>query len=387
MVRFNIKVPVVFGLLCGPASADDTCPSEAVWASNWVDKKPETAQEKQTEITALEEYAFTLQGEDAKRLGVRTNGMLIIQKGQILYEKYARGFASDNPHLMWSISKSALAAITGRAVFEGYISLEDSICNYYSEIPATHCEITVLDLLRFSSGLQWKEMYEEESNQQSSVLAMFYGVGSMDMAKFAANHPRRDPPGTSFSYSSGDANILSAVIGNAVTNTEGENFPWTLLFDPLGMKDAVFERDAAGTYIGSAFLYLTLHDAAKLGAFYLYDGCWENTRLLPQGWVTESTKIQGPIVENFLCCGENSVGGWSWWINKDLPSANLTAMFPDLPEDTFFSMGHWGQLIVVIPSWEMIIVRTGDDRDQTTDSNKLMHLAMQVGTRPTRESQ
>ena len=62
---------------------------------------------------------------------------------------------------------------------------------------ADHCDIKVRDLLEFASGLDWIEEYENRSNQDSSVLAMLYGVGHADMMSFVASHDSRDPPGAS----------------------------------------------------------------------------------------------------------------------------------------------------------------------------------------------
>jgi CubicO group peptidase (beta-lactamase class C family) len=49
-----------------------------------------------------------------------------------------------------------------------------------------------------------------------------------------------------------------------------------------------------------------------------------------------------------------------------------------VPEDAYAANGHWGQYIVVIPSLDLVIVRTGDDRDDKTSLAKLITLSMAV---------
>ncbi|HBS05048.1 MAG TPA: penicillin-binding protein, partial [Leptospiraceae bacterium] len=57
---------------------------------------------------ALEDYAFRRQGDEEDRAGIRTDGVVIIKDGYLIYERYAAGYDSNSPHLTWSVSKSVL---------------------------------------------------------------------------------------------------------------------------------------------------------------------------------------------------------------------------------------------------------------------------------------
>ena len=144
-------------------------------------------------------------------------------------------------------------------------------------------------------------------------------------------------------------------------------------FEPLGLDSAVYERDNAGTYVGGSYAYLTPRDAAKFGYFYLQNGCWDDVELLPSYWVNTSTNPSIPIQLGGLVGSSSDVSGWSWWTNQDIPTHGYTKWLPDAPDDTFSANGHWGQYIIVIPSWNLIIVRTGDDRDGSLDVNNLFN--------------
>lgn len=368
---------VIFSFLSSLALADQTCPVTAITIDEWEDISAEIAQEKAAEIQALEEYIFTLEGEDTERKGIRTDGFIVIQQGKILYERYGRGFEAGHKHLLWSVSKSITSAILGRGVYEGKLNLDDSICEYYGDVPQENCVLTPLDLVSFSSGLDWKEVYENESNQVSSVLAMLYGVGRADMAKFVAEHSIVRTPGASVSYSTGDSTLLSATLRGALAGEYGEDYPWVLLFEPLGIE-AVFERDIAGTYVGGSYAYMTPRDMGKFGQFFLNDGCWDEQRLLPDGWVSSSTTPSAALQQELYCCQDDDVSGWSWWLNVDVPSVGAVASMPDVPSDIYYAAGHWGQYIYVIPSLEVIIVQTGDDRDGSRDPNVMIPLALKL---------
>ena len=77
------------------------CPINTVYpAEDWSDNTSKTSEERASEIEGLEKYMFTLEGKDRDRKGIRTNGIVLIQHGEIIYEKYGRGFGKENPHLL-----------------------------------------------------------------------------------------------------------------------------------------------------------------------------------------------------------------------------------------------------------------------------------------------
>lgn len=63
------------------------------------------------------------------------------------------------------------------------------------------------------------------------------------------------------------------------------DYPWQALFSPLGIDSAVWERDGAGTLVGSSYLYLGARDLARIGLLMQRDGRWQGRQLLPASWV------------------------------------------------------------------------------------------------------
>ena len=133
------------------------CPARASWPTvDFGDRIGETAARHPAEIAALEQYAFTLVGANDERRGIRTDSVLIVQGGDVVYERYARGFEAHNPHIAWSVSKSFVNALAGIAVAHGLVAITDSVCQYVTLPRADHCDITIGNLLEFSSGLAWR---------------------------------------------------------------------------------------------------------------------------------------------------------------------------------------------------------------------------------------
>jgi CubicO group peptidase (beta-lactamase class C family) len=93
-------------------------------------------------------------------------------------------------------------------------------------------------------------------------MQMLFGVG--DAGTFAANRPLAAKPGTVWQYSSATSNILARIVRHVLADDQVYLvFPSQALFGPLGMASAVMETDAAGTFIGSSYMYASARDWAR----------------------------------------------------------------------------------------------------------------------------
>jgi len=355
------RLSLALGLLCAvPAAFAETWPA-ADWAVAPAPASPAVA--------ALEAYAFP-QRDDESRKGIRTDALLVIRDGQIIYERYAGPTKASTPHLAWSVSKSLLATTLGVAYGQGLFKLDDAAATFYAPMKA-HPDIKIGHLLNWASGLAWQEGYEY-APVRSSVVAMLYTRGRGDMAAFTAGFEQEATPGTRFRYSSGDCNLLAAALRGMVGEQAYPNYPWTALFEPLGITSAVWERDAAGTFVGSSYAYLTARDLARVGLLMERDGRWGDKQVVPKAWVdfnrTPFTNYQ-PSKET----EGDAVPGGQWWLN--VPVAGAAKPWKDAPDDTFAALGHWGQALYVLPKENLVIVRYADDRDKTYQHNELLKLA------------
>ena len=108
------------------------------------------------------------------------------------------------------------------------------------------------------------------------------------------------------------------------------------------------------------------------------DGVYDGKRLLPEGYVEYSTGLNSVYLEN-LKNDPDSMSkkaqspGRQWWLNRDFNNPTLP-LYKNAPKDTFMAVGHWGQLLIVIPSEDLIIVRFGEDRKARIDREKMFGL-------------
>ena len=314
-------------------------------------------------VQALEDYAFPTR-DDASRQGIRTDALLVIRDGQVVYERYAAPTTADTPHLTWSISKSLMAAVLGVAYAEGRFKLDDPAARFYPPMQG-HPQVTLADLLHWASGLDWQEDYEY-APLNSSVVAMLYTRGHTDMAGFVAQHGEYSTPGSSFRYSSGDSNVLAAALKQMLGAQRYADYPWTALFEPLGIRSATWETDSSGTFVASSYAYMTARDLARIGLLMQRNGRWGARQVLPRDWVAFNLQ---PFA-HYRAGQDGAVPGGHWWLNRAVDGAEKP--WSDAPDDTFAALGHWGQALYVVPSENLVIVRYGDDRDASYQHNELL---------------
>jgi CubicO group peptidase (beta-lactamase class C family) len=284
----------------------------------------------------------------------RTHVVAVLYDGQLVAERYAEGFSPRMPMPGWSMTKTVTGALAGVLVGRGVVRLEQS--NLLDEWRApgdARAEITLDHLLRMTDGLALNEAPEDPF---SDVVQMLFVAG--DTSAFAAAKPLRTAPGTVWRYASGTSNVLLRALRKAARMPPEQfaRLPHDALFAPLGMHSAVIELDSAGLPVGSSFMYASPHDWLRFGQFLLQDGVWQGQRLLPAGWVDYMRTVtpQAP----------RSEFGAHLWLRIVEPFNSRAQPPPVLPADAFHLAGHEGQLLSVIPSRRLVVLRMGLTRDR-----------------------
>lgn len=283
-------------------------------------------------------FGDDLDADGRDRLGTR--GVVVLHRGELVAERYAEGFSVTTAQLGWSMGKSVANLLTGRLVEQGLLAVDDT--GLRPEWTDDRADISVGDLLRMTSGLSWDETYD----LGTPITRMLYL--EPDMAGYVAGLELAHPAGSYQQYSSGSTNVLCSVL--AERSGLDADLPRQMLFQPLGLGSAVLEPDAAGTPVCSSYLWATPRDWASIGQFALQDGVWEAERLLPDGWMADSLRLE-PVAES-----EEEGYASSWWVNQ---LADGTLVDPALPADAYWATGHDGQRMYVVPSADLVVVRLG----------------------------
>jgi CubicO group peptidase (beta-lactamase class C family) len=267
----------------------------------------------------------------------RTTGLLIMQHGRIVGERYAEGFGPLTSNRTWSVAKSISGTLTGIAVKQRRLDPQQP-----ARIPEwtgdPRAAIKLDNLLRMSSGL-----HSDTAGNRTDALYM----GATTVTQETVHWPLEAPPGTRFRYANNDTLLairsLRAAIGDDARYLA---FPRTELFDRIGMRHTVAETDWQGNFILSSQVWSTARDLARLGLLWLNDGVWQGERILPEGWMKYMTTPSGPQP------ADGPGYGATLW---------LFGPKQGLPEGSYAAQGNRGQYIMVVPSHELVIVRRGED--------------------------
>ncbi|EQA38219.1 beta-lactamase [Leptospira inadai serovar Lyme str. 10] len=289
---------------------------------------------------------------------IQTNAIYVLSNGEAVLEAYGNGFDPKHLQPLWSISKFLLNAVSGMAVLEGKLDLSSPVAVYLPELEsALPKTLTVKDLLYHASGGDWKEGYEWNPFK-SDVLAMLYGIGKDDHAAYVSTKSFR--PGLSVKYSSGDSNLLSAVLASIYKREGG--FP-KVFFERMEVKEYVWETDSKGVPVGSSYAYLTPKDLAKIGELYIHRGLYKGKRIFSETWPRETSgpfpnETALPFPLSYLPIP--SMGG-HLYSNRKRGTPEIP-VFEFLSGNSIFGSGHWGQSLIIDPDRKLVIVRFGNDR-------------------------
>lgn len=274
-------------------------------------------------------------------LGLNTRALLVVKGGKILGEAYAQGADASTPLLGWSMAKSLTAVMLASLDYRGLLDLAapTSLGAWASDERA---QIRVTDLLTMTDGLAFSEEY----NPGDDATAMLFD--SPSAADYVLAKPAVHQPGTHFNYSSGTANVLARLYEKALGGPAEARADYEQnITAVLGFQQAVFETDAAGGFVGSSYLYASARDWARLGQVMLNEGEINGERLFSAYWAAEATKQN--------TSSNQPAYGYQWWLN----AGNKALRWPSLPSDSFAAMGNRQQLVMVIPSEDVVIVRLG----------------------------
>ncbi len=260
----------------------------------------------------------------------RVVGLLVIQGGEVLVERYAAGNTPDTKWYSFSVAKSVVNMLIGAAVRDGYIqTLDAPVTDYLPILAGSAYEgVTIRYALQMASGVEWDEDYADPQSDVAST-----GGSALDRLRYLRNKPRAADPGEVFNYNTGETNLLGAVLRAAIGNnlsTYLENKIW----GPFGM-----EHDAnwllltpGGAEHGGCCLSATLRDYGRIGLFAMRDGrLRDGTSVLPDGWMAESTTPSAA----------NQRYGQLWWLGG---------------KGVYSAIGIYGQAIHIDPAEELIIV-------------------------------
>lgn len=284
--------------------------------------------------------------------------LIVHHAGAIQFETYWRDFGPDDVTETYSMAKSVLGIMVGFAVEDGSISsVEDPVVKYIPEWAGTDRDsMTIRHVLNMASGLEHHRFnFELLQNPYGKALRLFIGP---NMEKAILRFETTAAPGSEFTYNSANSQLLMLILQRA-TGRSYPDYVSEKLWKPLGAKDATQWMDRPdGMPKAYSFFQARPRDWLRIGLAMKNGGVFSGIQVIPQAWLAQ---MKTPSANN-------PKYGFQLWIgspyvperfyNSNTPFGVKQAE-PFLVDDVVFFDGGGGQRVYVIPSADLVIVRTG----------------------------
>lgn len=350
MARLLMLAPavaaIVFGMSRTHALAESCDPPKAI-GDGWTIAAPDEAGLDGAALCGLDRFL-----EQWPKRNI--HAVVVVRHGKLAFERYYSGaddrwvltsgvtqFSPTEKHDLRSISKSVTALLVGIAAGEGkFPPLDSAAIDFFPEYAslrtAENARITFRHLLTMSHGLRWDESlpWSNPANNERLMLE------AKDPYRYVLEQPAALPPGMLFNYSGGATTLLAGALAKATGRTV-DAYAKEKLFTPLGIAD--FEwLGFTGSREVAAFggLRLRPRDMAKIGQLMAAGGLWNGKRVVPEGWVAESTKPR-------LNTDGLLYYGYQWWLGRSLLRGR------DLTWTG--GIGNGGQRLYIVPELDLVV--------------------------------
>lgn len=272
-----------------------------------------------------------------------TIAFLVIKKDSIWHESYAQEYDTTSQTNSFSIAKSVITAMLGKAIMEGHIkSLDQEVSDFYPQFEGSG--LAVGDLASMASGLNWDESY---INPFGITARAYYND---NLARAILGLKVIEPPGQSFTYLSGNTQLLGMLIEKA-SGKRLSRYLHQSFWQPMGFEQpALWQLDDKENKLAKAYCCIASNarDFARFGKLYKNGGNWHGTQLLDSAFIAKS------IVPRFEDSPEY---GYGFWLSDHLG------------KQIFVMRGILGQYVITIPEDDLIIVRLGHQRGERDGSS------------------
>lgn len=283
-----------------------------------------------------------------------TDGILVLHRGQVVYERYFGALAADKPHIAFSVTKSFVATLAATLIAEGTLDEKRTVGSYLPELQQSGIgDATIRQLLDMTTGLDYTEDYTDPNSPVWALCraggflprpADYHGPESF--VEYFKTVKKAIPHGEKFAYKTVNTDTLGAVL----MRVSGKSLSGLLqdrIFGRLGAEhDAFFTVDPTGAEFAGGGLNLTLRDLARFGEVMRLEGRWNGQQIVPRA-VVDDIRTGGDRAL-FAGAGYTTLPGWSyrnmWWVSHNERGA-------------FSARGIHGQAIYIDPAAEMVVAR------------------------------
>jgi len=283
-----------------------------------------------------------------------TDGILVLHKGRIVYERYFGALKPDGKHIAFSVTKSFVGTLAAMLVADGRLDPDAPTASILPELAASGFgNASVRDLMDMRLGIEFSEDYTDPNAgvwnfaRAGGFLGKPAGYdGPASFYEFLPDVPQNGPHGAAFRYQTAITEVLAWVV-RRVTGLPLQDLISQHFWSKLGMEhDAYLTVDSTGTAFGGGGLNAALRDQARFGEMMRNGGVANGVRLVSAA--AHADIVRGGDKAAFAATGPATLAGASyrnmWWVHHNAHAA-------------YSARGIHGQVIYIDPTAEMVIAR------------------------------
>ena len=281
----------------------------------------------------------------------------IVKAGRLVHASEA----SREPNGLYSSTKSVTSSVLGLLVDDGTVTLDQPAASIEPLLGPLYPGVTLRHFTTMTSGYSAEGISRWEGENTDWSWTPYAPADPL----FA--------PGTAYAY----WDEAQMMLGRTLTRAAGRDvleLAAERLFGPIGITSHAWLPEGSVVIGGrtvpirNGCTWLSLHaeDLARFGWLMRHRGHWNGRQLLSAEWVSQATQPQVSVDTPIGDTDRSSVDGrgcygFNWWCNGVTASGDR--LMPDLPADAFFSAGLKHNVCLVIPSWDLVLVRLGEDHN------------------------
>ena len=290
------------------------------------------------------------------------HSMLVAYRGRLVLEEYFFGYDRDTPHDTRSAGKTFSSVMLGAAMMNGVAISPDTPVyallagmGPFANPDPRKARITLAHLMTHSAGLACNDNDDASPGNEGTMQGQ---TQQPNWWRYTLDLPQAHEPGSRYAYCSANINLVGGALTTATQTWLPEYFERTVA-RPLQFGRYHWNLSPAGDgYLGGG-AFLRPRDLLKLGQAYLNGGAWNGRRIVPAAWVASSTASRIEISEATTGYSAEEFGNYygrgfdalAWHLGA------LNAGGRRVP--TYAATGNGGQILLVVPEYELVVVFTG----------------------------
>ncbi len=283
-----------------------------------------------------------------------TDGILVLHKGRIVYERYDGCLDEDTLHGAMSVTKSLTGLMAEVLVAEGKLDETAPLADVIPELgQSAFGDATVRQVLEMTTALDYSEDYSDPDAEvwtyaeAGSPLPKPEGYdGPRSYFDYLQTVEKKGTHGEVFGYKTVNSDAAGWLIART-TGSSAADYLSDRIWSKIGAeREAFYTVDSIGTPFAGGGFNATLRDMARFGQLVLNEGEWNGERVIPADAISRIR--QGGDKGVFAKAGYDLLDGWSyrgmWWVSHD-------------DHGSFAARGVHGQTVWIDPTADMVIVR------------------------------